>query len=107
LKIKYSSRIRLGNGVAGMPRRPCQIEPHCWAILIPPDQFSFLSGHTMTSFAAALVIGHAYSGLPPILFFLAVNIAISRIVLGMHFLPDVLVGALLGIAIGLPCLSLL
>src|SRR5580704_3548815 len=33
--------------------RPCQIEPHCWAVISPPDQFSFPSGHTMTSFAIA------------------------------------------------------
>ncbi|HLK19257.1 MAG TPA: phosphatase PAP2 family protein, partial [Bryobacteraceae bacterium] len=32
-------------------RRPCQIERHCWATLLPPDQFSFPSGHTMTAFA--------------------------------------------------------
>src|ERR1700722_11029199 len=24
-------------------RRPCQIAPHCWAILLPQDQFSFPS----------------------------------------------------------------
>ena len=30
--------------------RPCQIEPHCWSKVLPPDQFSFPSGHTMTAF---------------------------------------------------------
>ncbi len=35
-------------------RRPCQIAPHCWATLLPPDQFSFPSGHTMTAFAVAI-----------------------------------------------------
>src|SRR5262245_21849296 len=24
-------------------KRPCQIESHCWATLLPPDQFSFPS----------------------------------------------------------------
>src|SRR5579872_5399313 len=22
-------------------KRPCAVEPHCWATLLPPDQFSF------------------------------------------------------------------
>src|SRR5258706_292480 len=30
-------------------KRPCTIEPHCWARLLPPDQFSFPSGHTITA----------------------------------------------------------
>src|SRR5580692_95011 len=38
-------------------RRPCAIEPHCWATLLPPDQFSFPSGHTITAFAVAISLG--------------------------------------------------
>src|SRR2546429_7065203 len=34
------------------------------------------------------------------LLFLALNIAVSRIVLGMHFLSDVLAGMVLGVALG-------
>ena len=30
-------------------KRPCALEPHCWATLLPPDQFSFPSGHTITA----------------------------------------------------------
>src|SRR6266568_3849715 len=58
--------------------RPCQIEPHCWSRVLPPDQFSFPSGHTMTAF----------------------SIAVARIVLGMHFLSDVLAGVVMGVALG-------
>ena len=35
-------------------KRPTQFEPHCWATLLPPDQFSFPSGHTITAFAVAV-----------------------------------------------------
>ena len=35
-----------------------------------------------------------------LLFFLALSIAVSRIVLGMHFLSDVVVGVLVGISLG-------
>lgn len=80
--------------------RPCEIEPHCWSKLLPPDRFSFPSGHTMTAFSIALVISYFYPSLEGVLFFLALNIALSRIILGMHFLSDVLAGMILGIALG-------
>jgi len=40
-------------------KRPCAIEPHCWATLLPPDQFSFPSGHTITAFAVAISLGRS------------------------------------------------
>lgn len=80
--------------------RPCQIEPHCWSQVLPPDQFSFPSGHTMTAFSIALVVSYYYPSLEAPLFFMAASIAVSRIVLGMHFLSDVLAGVVLGLALG-------
>ncbi len=82
-------------------RRPFQIEPHCWAIITPPDKFSFPSGHAMTSFAIAASVSHFYPDLQVCLLFSAVSVAASRIVLGMHFLTDVVVGALIGAGLGL------
>jgi undecaprenyl-diphosphatase len=81
-------------------RRPCQIEPHCWATLLPPDQFSFPSGHTMTAFAVAIPLATFYPTLAIGLFFCALSIAMSRILLGMHFLSDVVAGVLIGTALG-------
>ncbi len=81
-------------------QRPCQLEPHCWSKVLPPDQFSFPSGHTMTAFSIALVVSFFYPGLEGPLYFLAASIAVSRVVLGMHFLSDVLAGAVLGSALG-------
>jgi len=80
--------------------RPCQIEPHCWSKVLPPDKFSFPSGHTMTAFSIALVVSYFYPSLEGMLFFLALSIAVSRIVLGMHFLSDVLAGMVMGVALG-------
>jgi undecaprenyl-diphosphatase len=80
--------------------RPCQFEPHCWSKVLPPDKFSFPSGHTMTAFSIALVVSYFYPSLEGPLFFLALSIAVSRVVLGMHFLSDVLAGAVLGVALG-------
>src|SRR5258706_16112454 len=80
--------------------RPCQLEPHCWSKVLPPDKFSFPSGHTMTAFSIALVVSYFYPALEGTLFFVAFSIAVSRIVLGMHFLSDVLAGIVLGVALG-------
>jgi undecaprenyl-diphosphatase len=77
-------------------KRPCAIEPHCWATLLPPDQFSFPSGHTITAFAVMASMSAFYPGLLAGLLFGAVSVALSRILLGMHFLSDVLAGAAIG-----------
>ena len=86
-------------------RRPCAIEPHCWATLLPPDQFSFPSGHTITAFAVAISLSAFYPELATGLLFCALSIAASRILLGMHFLSDVLAGAVIGSAVAWVALS--
>ena len=58
----------------------------------------------MTAFSVALVVSYFYPSLEGLLFFLALSIALSRIVLGMHYLSDVLAGMLLGVALG--CVSI-
>jgi undecaprenyl-diphosphatase len=82
-------------------KRPCEIEPHCWATLLPPDQFSFPSGHTITAFAVSVTLGLFCPVLLPFLLFCAVSIALSRVLLGMHFFSDVLAGAALGTVIAM------
>jgi undecaprenyl-diphosphatase len=81
-------------------RRPCAVEPHCWSTLLPPDQFSFPSGHTITAFAVVTPLMLAYPALAAGLLFCAASIAVSRILLGMHFLSDVVAGAIIGSALG-------
>jgi len=81
-------------------RRPCDLESCSWATLLPPDQFSFPSGHSMTAFSVAVPLSLYYPSLEIGLLFCAVSIAASRILLGMHFLSDVLVGSALGGVIG-------
>jgi undecaprenyl-diphosphatase len=83
--------------------RPCAIAEHCWARLLPPDQFSFPSGHSITAFAIAIPLCLTYPSIMPALMFCAASVAISRIVLGMHFLSDVIAGSLLGAAVGYLC----
>jgi len=80
--------------------RPRDIEPHCWAHLATRDRFSFPSGHSTTAFAVALSLGSFYPEIMPVLLVLAANVAVSRVVVGMHFLSDVLVGSGAGALLG-------
>jgi undecaprenyl-diphosphatase len=88
-------------------RRPCALEPHCWATLLPPDQFSFPSGHTITAFAVAVSLTVFYPPMIVGLFFCALSVAMSRVILGMHFLTDVIAGAAIGGILGFVAAELL
>jgi len=69
-------------------------------IIPPPSGSSFPSSHATTSFAAAIVLyrfNKTY-GIYALIF--AFFVAISRVYLCVHFFSDVLIGSLLGFAIG-------
>lgn len=77
--------------------RPCDETPSLCMLSSRPNDYSFPSGHTMSSFTAATVLCCVspllgWSGLV-----LAAMIAFSRLYLGVHYPSDVLVGALLGV----------
>ena len=80
--------------------RPCDIQTSV-ALLIPrPTDFSFPSGHTASSFAAASALFFQKSKLRLPAVLLAGLIAFSRLYLFVHFPSDVLAGVLLGIITG-------
>jgi undecaprenyl-diphosphatase len=62
---------------------------------------SFPSGHTTTSFAAALAFGVLLPRYKPWFLLAALLIGVSRIVLDVHYLSDVIAGAFLGTAVAI------
>lgn len=73
-----------------------------------PQDFSFPSGHTSSSFAAAAVLFFApppWLGISALC--IAVLIACSRLYLGAHFPSDVISGAIIGVFLGVTAVYLL
>ncbi len=63
------------------------------------DQFSFPSGHTLHAVIFTLICSSYYPLLFPCLLILTFLIGLSRVILGLHYPSDVLMGALIGIAV--------
>ncbi|HEX2985696.1 MAG TPA: phosphatase PAP2 family protein [Caproiciproducens sp.] len=78
--------------------RPCHIAPEVPLLIPCPMDYSFPSGHTMSSFAAAMIISAANPTFGLLAFILAALIAFSRLYLFVHYPSDVLAGTLFGIA---------
>ena len=80
--------------------RPCWINDTINMLIEIPKDYSFPSGHTLSSFIAATVIMHYDKrlGIPALV--IACAIAFSRMYLYVHFPTDIFSGIVLGIAIG-------
>lgn len=80
--------------------RPCWINDTIQMLISVPQDYSFPSGHTLSSFTAATIIMHFDKRMGTVAYILASIIAFSRLYLYVHFPTDVLAGIILGIAIG-------
>lgn len=80
--------------------RPCWLDSSVQLLIPNPTDYSFPSGHTLSSVIGATVLAKAdrrfgYAAIP-----LAALIAFSRLYLYVHFPSDILAAAVLGVAIG-------
>lgn len=81
--------------------RPFITYPNVSIIINPPISFSFPSGHTASSFAAAVVLGYYIKDWRYIFYIFATLIAFSRIYLFVHYPSDIIAGILLGVTCSL------
>jgi undecaprenyl-diphosphatase len=86
--------------------RPYQAHADIERFAAPLDRFSFPSGHTLHAVAFTLVALAYYPALGWLLWPFTLLVALSRVVLGLHYPSDVLVGAVLGAALGLLSLQI-
>lgn len=74
---------------------------------VPPlDEFSFPSGHTLQAVAMTIVAMGWFPVLGWVLIPFTVLVAVSRVVLGLHYPSDVFAAALIGTVIGVASLVL-
>lgn len=66
------------------------------AMVVPPDRYSFPSGHAAAAMLFATVVASYYPTIAPVALAWALMVAASRVLLSVHFLTDVLVGIALG-----------
>ena len=81
--------------------RPCWLDDSVKLLIPIPTDYSFPSGHTLSSVIGATVLTKTnrrfgWAAIP-----LAAIIAFSRLYLFVHYPSDILAGAVLGVAIGL------
>ena len=80
--------------------RPCWLDPSVQLLIATPTDYSFPSGHTLSSTISATILTKTdrrfgYAAIP-----MAALLAFSRLYLFVHFPSDVLAGAVLGLVIG-------
>lgn len=80
--------------------RPCWLDSSVRLLIADPTDYSFPSGHTLSSVIGATILTKTdrrfgYAAIP-----LAALIAFSRLYLYIHFPSDVLAAAVLGVMIG-------
>ncbi len=87
-------------------RRPQEAVPGFRSLVVAADQFSFPSGHSSAAFLLATTLVLVYGG-PVVMMYLWVGgVALSRVLLGVHFPGDTVAGGLMGAGTAVFCASL-
>ena len=80
--------------------RPFRAHAEITPYIAPLDEFSFPSGHTLHAVSFSLIALAYFPVLMPILLPFTLLVALSRVVLGLHYPSDVIAATLIGCALG-------
>jgi membrane-associated phospholipid phosphatase len=79
----------------------------CYAFFERPlDHFSFPSGHTLHAVMVTITLGYIQPLLLILMLPFTILVALSRMILGLHYPSDVIVGAVIGASVA-SCIILL
>jgi undecaprenyl-diphosphatase len=81
--------------------RPQEVLKNFRSVITPSDQFSFPSGHTSAACMMATVLAYFFPGFLVGLYIWVALVGFSRVVLGVHFPTDTVMGAVLGFGSGI------
>ena len=79
--------------------RPFTVDSRIRAWIAPLDEYSFPSGHTLHAVSFSAVAIAWYPGLAVVLLPFTLSVALSRVVLGVHYPSDVLAAGAIGMAL--------
>lgn len=86
--------------------RPFAADLRIRAWVAPLDEYSFPSGHTLHAVSFTVVALAYYPWLAPLLLPFTVGVALSRVVLGLHYPSDVLAATGIALLLGVASLQL-
>lgn len=87
-------------------RRPFHVVNAMAPTLKPSDEFSFPSGHTTAAFMVAGISATCFPAAAGLVYTWAMLIGLSRVLLKVHFISDVLAGMILGSVIAFVSLAM-
>jgi undecaprenyl-diphosphatase len=74
--------------------------------VVPTTLSSFPSGHAMIMFSLVPILSESFSKWKYFFWTIAILVSLSRIYLGVHYVSDIVAGAILGYLTGFACLKI-